>query len=143
MKKKLSILGSTGSIGLSALKIFNKKKRHFKINILAADKNYNLICKQIKNLKPNIFFINNDLIYKKIKKKFIGSNVQVLKSIISKKKKLTKSDITICAIPGIAGLEPTLELIKKSKKVLIANKESIICGWNLIYRTALKNKTNC
>ena len=86
MKKKLSILGSTGSIGLSALKIFNKKKKHFKINILAADKNYNLICKQIKNLKPNIFFINNDLIYEKIKKRFKGSNVQVLKSIISKKK---------------------------------------------------------
>ena len=74
MKKKLSILGSTGSIGLNVIKIFDKKKKDFKINILAADKNYRLICKQIKDLKPNMYFINNSLIYEKIKKKFKSSN---------------------------------------------------------------------
>ena len=53
-----------------------------------------------------------------------------------------KSDITISAIPGIAGLSPTISMIKKSKKVLIANKESIICGWNLINKTSKKYKTS-
>ena len=52
-----------------------------------------------------------------------------------------KNDITISAIPGIAGLEPTLKLIKSSKKMLIANKESIICGWDLIKHSAKVNKS--
>ena len=52
-----------------------------------------------------------------------------------------KSDISILAIPGIAGLQPTITMIKHSKKVLLANKESIICGWNIIKSEALKNKT--
>ena len=51
-----------------------------------------------------------------------------------------KSDISIAAIPGIAGLKPTLELLKMSKKILIANKESVICGWQLIKKIAIKKK---
>ena len=65
MKKKLiSILGSTGSIGTTALNIVDSKKIFFKINLLSANKNYNLICKQIKKYKPAIFIITNHLIYK-------------------------------------------------------------------------------
>ena len=141
MKKKLSILGSTGSIGLNVLKIYKKKQKDFEINILAADKNYNLICKQIRIFKPNIFLINNSIIYEKIKKKYKNNKVKIISNIVLEEKNLKKSDITISAIPGIAGLEPTLQLIKKSKKLLIANKESIICGWNLIQKTALRHKT--
>ena len=141
MKKKISILGSTGSIGLNAIKVISKKKKDFKINILAADKNYRLIRKQIKELKPNFFFINNLFIYNKIKKEFNRSNVKILKDFSLKNNKLTKSYITISAIPGIAGLEPTIQLIKKSDKVLLANKESIICGWNLIENNALRYGT--
>ena len=54
MLKKISILGSTGSIGLSTLKIIKKKKKFFKINLLTANKNYNLICDQINFLNQNI-----------------------------------------------------------------------------------------
>ncbi len=141
MKKKLiSILGSTGSIGSTALNIVDSKKSFFKMNLLSANKNYNLICKQIQKYKPAIFIITNPLIYKKIKKKFSNRNIKLLNNFdtINFKK---KSDITISAIPGIDGLKPTLSLIKLSKKVLIANKESIICGWRLIKNNALKNKT--
>ena len=141
MKKKLSVLGSTGSIGLNALKIVKRNKNLFKINVLAADKNYKLICNQIINLKPDVFLINDPLTYDKIKKKYKKSKVKIFKNLKLEKQKIKNSDITISAIPGIAGLEPTLELIKKSKKVLIANKESIICGWNLISKAALKHKT--
>ena len=59
MRKNISILGSTGSIGLNALKILSKKKNFFKINILAANKNYKLISKQIVKFKPKVFIINN------------------------------------------------------------------------------------
>ena len=142
MKKNVSILGSTGSIGLSSLTIFSKKKNLFSINILAANKNYKLICKQINQFKPKIFIINDLKIFKKVKTKFKSKKIVILNDIQSKKINFKKSDITIAAIPGIAGLSPTIEMIKKSRKMLLANKESIVCGWNLIKKTALKNKTN-
>ena len=141
MKKNVSILGSTGSIGLSSLTIFNKKKNLFSINILAANKNYKLICKQINQFKPKIFIINDLKIFKKVKTKFKSKKIVILNDIQSKKINFKKSDITIAAVPGIAGLSPTIEMIKKSRKMLLANKESIVCGWNLIKKTALKNKT--
>ena len=139
MKKKLSILGSTGSIGLSTLNIIDKKKKYFKINFLSADKNFKLICKQITKYRPNHFIINNRKIYYKVKKKFKKN-----KTIISNDfylKNVKKSDITISAIPGIAGLAPTIFAIKKTNKILIANKESVICGWNLIKNHSIKYKT--
>ena len=141
MKKNISILGSTGSIGLNVFKILNKKKFFFKINLLAANENYKLICNQIIKYKPAVFLINNYKIYLKVEKKFRKKNIKIINKLSSKKIHLKKSDITIAAIPGIAGLAPTIELIKKSKKILIANKESIICGWDLIKRTASKNHT--
>ena len=141
MKKNVSILGSTGSIGLSALKIFNKKNKLFKVNILAANKNYKLICKQINQFKPEIFLISDSKVLEKVRKKFKNKKVKIINDIDIKKKYFKKSDITIAAIPGIAGLKPTVELTKKSKKILIANKESIICGWNLIKKIALQHNT--
>ncbi len=141
MKKIISILGSTGSIGHNSLKILSKKKKLFKINILAANKNYRLICKQIDKFKPKIFIINDLKVLEKVKKKYIRNKVKIIADIDIKKNKIRKSDITIVAIPGIAGLRPTIEMVKKSKKILIANKESIICGWNLIKKTAFKYNT--
>jgi len=141
MKKYISILGSTGSIGLNSLKIINKKRNLFNVNVLAANKNYNLICKQIRQLKPKVFIINDFNIFNKVKNKFKKNKILILNEINVKKNSLKKSDITIVAIPGIAGLKPTIELVKNSKKILIANKESIICGWNLIKKIASKHKT--
>tara|TARA_B100001093_G_scaffold518567_1_gene603892 strand:+ start:476 stop:1657 length:1182 start_codon:yes stop_codon:yes gene_type:complete len=141
MKKSISILGSTGSIGLNSIKIIKKKKKLFRINILAANKNYKLICKQINELNPEFFFINNLKVFQKVKKKFQRKNVKIINNFDFKINSLKNSEITIAAIPGIAGLKPTLELLKKSKKLLIANKESIICGWNLIEKLAIKNNT--
>ena len=141
MRKIISILGCTGSIGLSTLKIINKKKNLFKINILAANKNYRLICSQIKYFKPEFFVISDPFVLKRVKKKFKKNKVKIVSDIDLKKIHFKKSDITIAAIPGIAGLKPTIELTKISKKILIANKESIICGWNLIKKAAFKNQT--
>ena len=69
MKKTVSILGSTGSIGISTLEIIDKKKNFFKINLLSANKNFKLICRQINKYKPNYFIINDSTIYKKTKKR--------------------------------------------------------------------------
>ena len=141
MKKNVSVLGSTGSIGFTVLKIF-KDKRLFKIHMLAADKNFKLICKQIRIFKPSVFIIKNPNILKKVKNKFKGHKVKIINFNEINKVIKKKMDITVAAIPGIAGLNPTIDMIKKSKKVLLANKESIICGWNIINDIAKKSKTN-
>ena len=137
MKKTISILGSTGSVGQTSLKIISKKKKLFDVNLLYANKNFKLICHQIKKYNPKIFVINDLKILERVKKKF--KNKKIIFTNFIKKKSINNSDITISAIPGIAGLNPTLMMIKKSKKILIANKESVICGWNLISKEANKS----
>ena len=141
IKKKISILGSTGSVGKSVFKIIDKKKKEFNIFILSANKNYSLICYQIKKYKPNFFVVSNKQIYEKLKIKFKKNKVHLLNNFSSLPLKRKKSDITISAIPGIAGLEPTIRLARFSKKLLMANKESIICGWKIIKKITKKYKT--
>ncbi len=140
MKKSISILGSTGSIGQNVLRIIDIKRNTFKINLLSANKNYHLIINQIKKYKPKIFVITDPKVFSKIKKRLKGKKIKIYDNFnffIPKK----KTDITVSAIPGIAGLKPTIKMMDSTKKLLIANKESIICGWNLIKKKSKKNKT--
>ena len=141
MKKLISILGSTGSVGLSTLEIIQKKKNNFKPYVFSANKNYKLICKQITKYKPVYFVINNNDIFKKIKKKFKKNKVKIINDYNEIKKIGSNLSITISAIPGIGGLSPMIKLIKFSNKILIANKEAIVCGWNLIKKKADENNT--
>ena len=135
MTRIVSILGSTGSIGLTSLKIIDKKINNFRIYLLSANKNYKIITKQIKKYKPKYFVINDSSIFSKVKKNNYKNTI-----ILNKFNQISfkKNDITISAIPGIAGLEPTIKLIKFSKNLFIANKESVVCGWNIINKIAKK-----
>ena len=137
--KKISILGATGSIGSTTLSIISKKKV-FNLILLSANKNYRKIINQIKLYKPKYYVINDISTFKKIKLKFKNKKIKILNNFEEVPKNI-KFDITISAIPGINGLKPTTLMIKQSKKILIANKESVICGWNLIKNIAEKNKT--
>ena len=141
MKKKIAILGSTGSIGTNSLNIFDRNFKKFKIYLLSANSNYSLICKQIVRYKPKYFIINNRTVFEKIKKKYRNKPVKIYNKFSDINLKKTKFDITISAIVGIAGLEPTIKFVSHSKKILLANKEAIICGWHLIKNLSKKNKT--
>ena len=140
MKKTISILGSTGSIGLTALKIIEKKKNFFNLNIFSANKNYKLILNQIKKYKPKYFIVSDPKIFKIVKKKNKIKKCKILNKFDSLDK-MSKNDITISAIPGIEGLYPTIYFLKISKRILIANKEAIVCGWDIIKKKAKENKT--
>ncbi len=139
MKKKICILGSTGSIGKSTLEIISNNKNDFKVILLSGNKNFKLLISQAKKFKPKYIYSNNFYLIKKIKY-FCNKNKIIIISDLNTLKKV-KFDITIAAISGIAGLLPTLNIIKYSKKILIANKESIICGWKFINKELKKN--NC
>ena len=140
MKKFISILGSTGSVGINTLKIISKKRNYFKPLIFSANKNFKLITHQIKKFNPVYFVINDKETFLQVSKKFKKNKVQILNNYNNINPKFI-SNITISAIPGIAGLPPILRLLKFSDKVLLANKEAIICGWDLIKKKARKHKT--
>ena len=139
MRKKICILGSTGSIGVSTLEIISKDKKNFDVILLSGNSNFKLLISQALKFKPKYIYTNNFSSTKKIKY-FCKKNKIIIISDLNKLKKI-KFDITISAISGIAGLLPTLNIIKFSKKILIANKESIICGWKFINKEL--KKYNC
>ncbi len=141
MIKKIAILGSTGSIGTASLNIFEKDIKKFKILLLSANSNYSLINKQIKKYKPKYFVINNIVVCEKIKKKYKKNKIKIYNKFSEINLKKIKFDITISAIVGIAGFEPTIKFIKHSKKILLANKETIICGWHIIKNLCKINKS--
>ena len=140
MKKKIAILGSTGSIGKTTVEIIKKDKKNFDVVLLSSNKNLKEITKQIRELKPRNLVINNINYYLKLKKKF--KRINIFNSFDDFFKKFNKKiDYTISAISGLSGLQPTLDIIKYTKNVAIANKESIICAWNLIKKELKKNNT--
>ena len=143
MKKKIAILGSTGSIGKTLIEIIKKDKKNFKIILLSADENYKELLKQAKTLKVKNLIINNKNSYKKIKNNKISNKIKIYNNFDCYKEIFKKKvDYTMSSISGIEGLKPTIEIIKYTKSVAIANKEAIICGWNLINKELKKNKTN-
>jgi len=144
MKKKIVILGSTGSIGKNTIKIIKKDKKNFNILLLSTNKNVSEIIKQAKEYKVKNVIINNYSKFVETKKKYKKLNIKFYNSFsildkLFKKKELFYSMISIV---GIDGLKPSLKLIKYSKNIAIVNKESIICGWNLIRKELRKFKTN-
>ena len=143
MTKDLIILGSTGSIGASTLNIVRKDKKNFNIRLLTTYKNVRKLYNQAVEFKVRevVIFKKND--YLKFSQKFKNKKIKVffnLKDVFIKKK--SKVYLTINAISGINGLEPTLDIIKYSENIAIANKESIICGWKFIQKELAKNKSN-
>ena len=142
MKTKIAILGSTGSIGKSTIEILRKDKKNFDVFLLTTNNNYKEILKQALEFKAQNIIINNKKYYLNLKKKLINKNINIFNNFESFKKKFNKKiDYTMCAISGLAGLKPTLDLIKFSKRIGIANKESIICAWNLIQKKLKRYKT--
>ena len=142
MKKKIAILGSTGSIGKSTFDILKKDKNNFDIILLTTNSNYREILKQTKEFKVKNLVINNMKYFLKLKKKLKNKKINIYNNFDSFNKKFkSRIDYTMCAISGLDGLKPTLASIKFSKKVAIANKESLICAWNLIQKKIIKYKT--
>jgi len=143
MKKKILILGSTGSIGKSTLNIVRNYKSKLEVVALSTNKNIRLILKQSKEFNVKNIIINDDQSYKKILNFSFNKKIKIFKNI-SDFLKINKIrfDVTIVGISGFAGLDPTLKTIPYSKTLSSANKESIICGWKFINNKLKKHKTN-
>ena len=144
MKKKIIILGSTGSIGKNTFNLIMKDKKNFEIKLLSTNKNISEIIKQAKISKVKDLIINDYDKYILAKKKYKNLRVNFHNSfsIIDNLFKKREIFYSMISLVGLDGLKPTLQLIRYSQNIAIVNKESLICGWTLIKKKLKKNKTN-
>ena len=142
MSKEIIILGSTGSIGLSTLQSIKNNKK-FKLILISANKKAKVLLKQAIDYKVKNTIIEDETEFKRYKNIFKNKNINLYHGIKNINKILKKKvEYCVNSISGIEGLEPTLNTIPFCKNILIANKESIICGWHLISSKLKKYNTN-
>ena len=142
MKKKIALLGSTGSIGKSFLNILKKDANNCEILLLSVNSNIKELLKQLKIFTVKNIIVTNKKSYLEIKKKLKNKKINIYNNydLLNKIFKKQKADYILNAISGLEGLNPTLKTIKFTKNIAIANKESIICGWTLIQKELRKFK---
>jgi 1-deoxy-D-xylulose-5-phosphate reductoisomerase len=143
MKKKVIILGSTGAIGKITFDIFKKDHKTFKVELLSTNTKVKKIFNQAKLLKVKNVIITDYNSYIKALKKYKKFNINIFNSFSIIDKIFKKKEIfySMVCIVGIDGLDPILRLIRLSKNIAIINKESLICGWNLIKKQLILHKT--
>ena len=143
MKKKIVIFGSTGSIGKTLINILKKDKKSFEIKLLTSNKNTKELLKQVRLFEVKNIIITNRKKFVLVQKLLKNKKINIYNDFNSIPKifKNKKIDYTMNSLSGLDGLYPTLKIIKFTKKIAIANKESIICGWSLIKKELTKYKT--
>ena len=143
MKKNIAILGSTGSIGDNLLKIVKKNPKDFSIILLSANKNYKKLITQAKKFHAKNLIISDENAYRKALIQLKNNKkIKLYRDFKSFKKIFTKRiDYVMSSIMGLSGLVPTIDIIKYTNKIAIANKESLICGWKLIRSELNRYKT--
>ena len=141
--RKIAILGSTGSIGSTLIDIVKKDSKKFKIELLTANKNYRKLLNQIRFFNVKNIIVTDLKTFHKIKKILNDKDINIYNDFncINKIFKNKKIDYVMSAISGINGLRPTLDIIKFTKIIAIANKEALICGWAIISKMLKKFKT--
>lgn len=138
MKKRISLFGSTGSIGTSTLNIIRNNPELFCVTTLVAGHNLDKLLEQILEFKPQHVYIISKEDSEIIRDKFPNLDVYYGDEGMEKISLLTDFDIGVSALVGIAGLRPTYNMIKNGKTVALANKEVLVAGGKLIMDTAKK-----
>ncbi len=140
--KKISILGSTGSIGCSCLDIIRNNPRLFKVLSLSAGRNSGLLLKQIREFRPRYAVIADENEYPALRKK-IPAGVKLLagNAGILEIASLKETDICVSSLVGSAGLKPTYAAAGAGKRLAIANKESLVMAGQFIMDRARRSGT--
>ena len=140
--KKVSILGSTGSIGLQALDV--AKKHKLEVQAIAANSSYKVLEEQAREFSPEYVCIFDEKYYKELKNSLADTKVKVLSGMdgLCAISSDSKTDIILNSVVGMVGLLPTLTAIRSGKDVALANKETLVAGGNIVMSEALKNNVN-
>ena len=140
-KKRISILGSTGSIGVNTLKVVKHLKDQFEVINLSCNQNIDLLIDQIKTFQPKTVSVLNSKSYNKLKSKFKNSNLEILKGReglleISSRNNV---DLLMNGLVGAAGMKPTLNAINQGIDVALSNKESLVMAGGIIKKAMEKS----
>jgi 1-deoxy-D-xylulose-5-phosphate reductoisomerase len=134
IKKKIAILGSTGSIGTQALEIAREQSDRIEIEVLTANSNADLLIKQALEFKPNHVVIADESKYLYVKETLINEDIKVFagSKAIAELMEITSAEIVLTAMVGYSGLLPTIKAIENKKKIALANKETLVVAGELI-----------
>ncbi|MCL2819223.1 MAG: 1-deoxy-D-xylulose-5-phosphate reductoisomerase [Oscillospiraceae bacterium] len=139
MKKTITILGSTGSIGRQTLEV--AEHLGLKINALTANSSIDLLEEQIHKFNPKLVAVYDENAAAELRKRIQGNKTQVLAGMDGQITAANDSgaDIIVTAIAGQAGLEPTLAAVKTGKRIALANKEPLVCAGETVMQAARKH----
>ena len=134
MKKRIAILGSTGSIGTQALEVIEEQKDMFDVEVLSANTNSELLIKQSILHRPNSVVIVDENKYDEVFKELNPLNIKVYSGSESLEQIVCSDniDMVLTALVGYSGLLPTISAIKSGKKIALANKETLVVAGGLI-----------
>lgn len=142
-KRKIAILGSTGSIGTQALDVISQHPQRFEAYALVANNSVDKLIEQARTFQPEIVVIANSAKYDMLKDalKDLPIKVYVGEDAINQVVQDSEIDIVLTAMVGYSGLEPTISAIKAGKKIALANKETLVVAGDIIGKLALEYKT--
>jgi len=144
MKKRIAILGSTGSIGTQTLEVIGQNPDHFEVEVLTANNNVELLIEQAKLFKPNMVVVANECRYNVVREALKNEPVKVFagREAVSQVVQLDTVDMVMAALVGYAGLIPTLNAIRAGKQIALANKETLVVAGEIITHEAVKNNVS-
>jgi 1-deoxy-D-xylulose-5-phosphate reductoisomerase len=144
LKKRIAILGSTGSIGTQALDVIRSNKDHFAAEVLTAQQNASLLIEQALEFKPDSVVIADETQYRKVKDALSSEQIKVYSGAESLNQvvELDNVDMVLTALVGFAGLKPTLHSIEAKKQIALANKETLVVAGELVTAAAKENGVN-
>jgi 1-deoxy-D-xylulose-5-phosphate reductoisomerase len=137
MVKSVSIFGSTGSIGVNTLKVIQKNPEKFRVEMLLANSNFELLAEQALVIKPNYVCIVDESKLEQLKALLQNSGIKILAGVnAANELAKIKVDLAMMAIVGAAAIAPTIEIIKAGNDIAMANKECLVCAGNIIMSLA-------
>ncbi len=142
MKKKIALLGSTGSIGRQALEVIDMHPDKFELEVLSALNNSELLISQALKYKPNTVVIGRKDLYSQVAEALQPHNIKVFagEESIAQIVEMESIDIVLIALVGFAGLLPTINAIKAKKQIALANKESLVVAGEIVTRLVKENQ---
>lgn len=143
MKKRIAILGSTGSIGSQALQVLEEQKERFELEVLTANENAELLIQQAKKHTPNAVVIANESKYTLVKEALSQLPVKVYagEESLNQIVEMDSIDMVLTALVGFSGLFPTVNAIRSGKQIALANKETLVAAGDYITRLAAEMNT--
>ena len=144
MKKRIAILGSTGSIGTQTLEVIAQNPDSFEVEVLTANNNIELLIEQARLFRPNVVVITNSCHYDLLKEALKDEPVKVYagKEALQQVVEMDTIDLVVTAMVGYSGLIPTCNAIKAGKHIALANKETMVVAGEIINKLAMEHRVN-